>query len=130
MYDQRDTYSLRADYAPARGVGRSIRAELRQVLPTWGLGEQVVEDVLTVAEEFVANVLDHAGSEFRIAVVLSNAVLRLEVSDRAAGLPRIQSFDRDAPRGRGLQLVDAVAIRWGVDQHEVGKTVWADVAAA
>jgi anti-sigma regulatory factor (Ser/Thr protein kinase) len=130
VYDQRDAHSLRADYAPATGVGRSIRAELRQVLPTWGLGEHVVEDVLTVAEEFVANVLDHAGSEFRIVVVLSNAVLRLEVSDRAAGLPRVQSFDRDALRGRGLQLVDAVAIRWGVDQHEVGKTVWADVAAA
>jgi hypothetical protein len=32
-----------------------------------------------------------------------------------------------APRGRGLQMVDALTSAWGVTLHADGKTVWAVV---
>ncbi|WP_425540923.1 hypothetical protein [Streptomyces coeruleorubidus] len=31
-------------------------------------------------------------------------------------------------RFRGLALLDAVALRWGVEQGEAGKTVWCELA--
>jgi len=45
--------------------------------------------------------------------------------DRAAPLPRLAPIDPTAARGRGLQMVDALAGAWGVSLHADGKTVWA-----
>jgi two-component sensor histidine kinase len=81
-----------------------------------------------VVEELVANVVDHARTRFRLVVRLTGRVLRLAVRDSAAGLPQVRPFDPYASRGRGLQVVDTVAQRWGCDRHEHGKTVWADLA--
>jgi hypothetical protein len=54
--------------------------------------------------------------------------VRVEVLDDAAGLPQLQSPSPAAPRGRGLQIVQALAARWGVEPHEDGwKAVWAEV---
>jgi hypothetical protein len=34
----------------------------------------------------------------------------------------------DAQSGRGLQIVDALAVRWGVRPEREGKTVWFEIA--
>ena len=41
----------------------------------------------------------------------------------------LQPLDLRAVRGRGLQLVDAVAQAWGCDTRGRGKRVWAELAA-
>ncbi len=38
-------------------------------------------------------------------------------------LPRAQ-LAADAPSGRGLRLLEALATDWGVDTHPTGKTFW------
>jgi hypothetical protein len=53
--------------------------------------------------------------------------VRVEVRDAAAGPPRLQPHDPLRIRGRGLQLVDALATRWGWTGDPPGKVVWAEV---
>ena len=113
---------------PVAAVGRQIRRTLRVVLTGWGLAADVVEDALLVVEELVTNVVDHAHTRFQLAVRLTNHVLRVAVRDCGSGLPRVQPFDPNAARGRGLQVITAIAQQWGCDPHEGGKTVWVDLA--
>jgi hypothetical protein len=40
----------------------------------------------------------------------------------------VAELDQDAPRGRGIRIVQGLAARWGVDDHEDGKRVWAELA--
>ena len=42
--------------------------------------------------------------------------------------PRPQGNDLESEHGRGVMLVEALALRWGVDPHGSGKLVWAEVA--
>ena len=116
-------------HEPVAAVTRQIRRTLRALLTGWGLAADVVDDALLVVEELVTNVVDHARTPFRLTVRLTNHVLHLAVRDCDSGLPRLRPFDPDAARGRGLQVITAIAQQWGCDRHERGKTVWVDLAA-
>jgi anti-sigma regulatory factor (Ser/Thr protein kinase) len=118
-----------SEHEPAAAVCRQIRHTLRVLLTGWGVAADAVDDALLVVEELVANVVDHARTRFQLAVQLSGRVLRVAVRDCDGGLPQIRPFDPEAPRGRGLQVVTTLAVRWGCDRHEQGKTVWADLPA-
>ncbi|MBV8462080.1 MAG: ATP-binding protein, partial [Acidimicrobiales bacterium] len=53
--------------------------------------------------------------------------VRVEVSDADERRPSVRWPDPAEPRGRGLQIVNALADRWGVEawaDGKVGKTVW------
>jgi hypothetical protein len=39
--------------------------------------------------------------------------------------PQARPIDLAAPRGRGLQVVSVLAARWGVNEFDDGKSVWA-----
>jgi hypothetical protein len=57
--------------------------------------------------------------------------IRVEVSDPAErALPVSLPAMPDDETGRGLALLDAMTVRWGVEQGAVGKTVWCELAAA
>ena len=129
MDDDGPPHTAVSEHEPAATAGRQIRHMLRALLTGWGLAADAVEDALLVVEELVANVVDHARTPFQLAVQLSGHVLRVAVRDRAGGLPELRPFDPEAPRGRGLQVVTTLAVRWGCDRHEQGKTVWVDLAA-
>ena len=52
--------------------------------------------------------------------------MRVEVSDGAAGFPTPPEQVPDAPHGRGLHIVRALADAWGIEMRRdrPGKTVW------
>ncbi len=56
----------------------------------------------------------------------TRAACRVAVSDAAAGYPAPQEPAADAPRGRGLHIVQTLADAWGVEMQRdrTGKTVW------
>jgi anti-sigma regulatory factor (Ser/Thr protein kinase) len=115
-------------HEPVAAVCRQIRHTLRALLTGWGIAADAVDDALLVVEELVANVIDHARTRFQLAVHLTGRVLRLAVRDWGAGRPLLLPVDSTAVRGRGLQVIAALAQQWGCDPHECGKTVWADLA--
>jgi two-component sensor histidine kinase len=120
---------MTSTHEPVATVAGQIRRRLRTLLAAWGLSAETVDDALLVVEELVANVLDHARTQFELIVRLSGSVLHLAVHDGSSGRPHVRPFDPHAGRGRGLQLVSTLAARWGCDADGAGKTVWAELPA-
>ncbi|MFH8973321.1 ATP-binding protein [Streptomyces sp. NPDC017890] len=87
-------------------------------------------DVQLCVSELLTNVIDHVGEGTPVALRLTRRrdCVRLEVTDLAphARLVPRRALDDDES-GRGLLLLAAVALRWGVEQGRCGKTVWCEV---
>ncbi|MCN9242014.1 ATP-binding protein, partial [Streptomyces sp. RY43-2] len=74
------------------------------------------------------------GGDFCLRLVLDGelGVVRIEVDDASGAKRPPESPPSSYPEGesgRGLLLVDVLAVRWGsAPRHPLGKTVWADVS--
>jgi anti-sigma regulatory factor (Ser/Thr protein kinase) len=112
-------------HEPAGAVVPRIRQHVRALLAVWGVDVDRIADAVLVVEELVANVVDHARTRFRLVVDLTGSLLRLAVRDDSDRCPDLAPHDPAAVRGRGLQLIAALTLRWGYDRHDQGKTVWA-----
>ncbi|MFH8366146.1 ATP-binding protein [Streptomyces sp. NPDC018031] len=53
--------------------------------------------------------------------------VRVEVADSSARAPRQRHADEAATSGRGLELVDGLADRWGWQREGAGKRIWCEV---
>ena len=106
----------------AGSVGRA-RHLVAEAMTTGGHHDLV--DVATLlVSEVVTNSVLHAGTEIRLTCRRSRARVRVEVFDRSPLLPTVRHYDAEATTGRGLDLVSALAARWGIDCTEDGKTLW------
>ncbi|WP_200305620.1 ATP-binding protein [Streptomyces adelaidensis] len=92
--------------------------------------------VALVVGELAANAVRHGrvpGRDFglRLALDAAAGLVRVEVADAASGKrppTAPPSSHPEGESGRGLLLVDALAVRWGAGpRRPVGKTVWAEV---
>jgi transcriptional regulator with XRE-family HTH domain/anti-sigma regulatory factor (Ser/Thr protein kinase) len=76
-----------------------------------------------LTSELVTNSVRHSHSDWvDVAITLTTAVLRTEVSDQDRQTVRPRTPDLDG--GWGLALVGELATRWGVERQTAGKTVW------
>jgi anti-sigma regulatory factor (Ser/Thr protein kinase) len=95
---------------------RTARAFVGEVL---GPGHPCRDDTILLVGEIFANSVRHSGSgavgeTVTVVVRAGDGVVRVEVADRAGpGIPELRPASRDAEGGRGLQLVAALAARWG-----------------
>jgi DNA-binding NarL/FixJ family response regulator len=106
---------------------RAARRFMEQTLEQWDCGD-LLDAVNVLVSELVTNAVVHADSEAEVAVVLTDAVLRVEVGDRGRGTiqPR-QAADLDTS-GRGMALVEIMSSGWGVDPRPGGgKVVWFEI---
>ena len=93
----------------------------------------LLSDAPLVVSELVTNSLRHAGlpnaATVRVSAQLADGVLRLEVEDGGTGgAVSRRKPNRDRGGGFGLNIVDALAARWGVERD--GSTlVWVELAA-
>jgi anti-sigma regulatory factor (Ser/Thr protein kinase) len=91
--------------------------------------------VVLLTSELVTNALKHGSPPVRLHALVDPPRLRVEVDDhqRCEVHPR-QARSWQETDGRGLQLVETLADRWGSEQLVSGKQVWfelsADVAAS
>ncbi|MFF5260238.1 ATP-binding protein [Actinomadura viridis] len=118
------------DQAPAQ-----VRRWAAGLLMRWGRAD-VVQDAMTVLTELVTNA-SQAGAVRVVVVIEPDAgpdVIEVCVWDDAPGVPRMREPDFCAERGRGLFMVDALAVSWG--HHRLlhgpghpGKVVWAALAS-
>lgn len=115
--------------SPTPRGARLARLLATEQLRAWALP---LDPARQLVAELAANAADHGrvpGRDFRLALYVVGAVLRIEVTDtRGQDLPRPQVPASDAESGRGLLLVEALADRWGVTEGRFPrKTVWAEV---
>jgi anti-sigma regulatory factor (Ser/Thr protein kinase) len=117
-------------------VGPDAPATARAALTRWLSGHvpiEVLEDARLLASELVTNSIGHAGlseeASLRLAVQLRGGALRVEVRDPGTGgIVAPREPDRVMGGGLGLQLVEQIATRWGVNRTG-GTHVWFEVDA-
>jgi anti-sigma regulatory factor (Ser/Thr protein kinase) len=93
-----------------------------------GKGESAVEDAVLVTSELLTNATLHAVPPIELKVIGDDDEIRIEVHDRATYEPRKQRPGAEDEHGRGLQIVAALADRWGTRPTHRGKTVWCVLA--
>ena len=119
------TLTARVDLLPTPASVPAARHLVREVLRGWG-APQDDGDVALLVTELVANVVDHVEGESVLSLELefSDGWLRIAVADGSAVRPVVGELRGDQPRGRGMQIVAAIADRWGVEDTDGGKRVW------
>jgi len=116
---------LRCD-AHAPGAARIVVAQILRDRVAAG----VLDSARLLVSELVTNSVRHSGAgpedAVIVRVVLTGAMIRLEVEDRGRGgviAPR--PADSDSGGGFGLQLVQTLSERWGLERVAAGGTlVW------
>lgn len=105
----------------------AARRFVRDVLNRWRANERE-ETALLCTDELVTNAIVHVCSDIEVVVLLLDAGIRVEVHDRSTRPPLRRVVATDAEDGRGLELVEALSSRWGVDPAHRGKSVWFELA--
>lgn len=89
------------------------------------LGAGAASEVAALlTSELVTNAVVHVGGAIRIRVVGTTDTVRVEVVDTSPVEPEPRDAGDRAVTGRGLSLVQHLALRWGVDATDGGKVVW------
>jgi anti-sigma regulatory factor (Ser/Thr protein kinase) len=122
------TRSASIDLPPAVGSVIAARRLVRELLRVWDVPHDH-EDAALLVTELVSNVVDHVQGEANLTLELSlsDAWLRISVADGSSIRPVVQELSHDRPRGRGMRMVEAIADRWGAEDHQGGKRVWFDL---
>jgi len=81
-----------------------------------------------LVSELVTNAVLHARTPMVVTVTANDGSVRVGVQDGSPTLPALRQYDRSASTGRGLQMVERLASRWGVDADDRSKTVWFELA--
>ncbi|MEO3750595.1 ATP-binding protein [Streptomyces sp. B6B3] len=122
-------------------VGRArrwVRAELSRAAPGLACPDEAQTDVLVLlVSELVTNAVVHTGRPAllrlsvrgpRQGVAPSPSVpLRLEVLDASSRAPLPRRAGGEDTGGRGLELVELLADRWGWQREGRGKRVWCEL---
>jgi anti-sigma regulatory factor (Ser/Thr protein kinase) len=102
----------------------AVGAARRFVLDTLGPDRAERPVVALLVSELATNAVRHARTSFVVAVSVDDKV-HAEISDRSPLPPRLAAApDPLHPGGRGLVLVDELAVAWGYQLTAEGKTVW------
>jgi serine/threonine-protein kinase RsbW len=117
-------------------VGPAAPTTARRALTRWlttRATNGLLSDAPLVVSELVTNSLRHAGlpdaATVRVSAELADGVLRLEVEDGGTrGAVNRRTANRDRGGGFGLNIVDTLAARWGVER-DGGTLVWVELAA-
>lgn len=117
---------LRMRFLPRpQDVGRArhwFRTCLRQ-LPT--VDADAAEAVFA---EVAANAVRHGRGRVTVTVEFLGTAVRCAIRDGGCRVPQLTTAWRpDLEDGRGMVIIEALADRWGVRRHLLGKTVWFEV---
>ena len=98
---------------------------------TSGVPTTLVPLVKLLGSELITNAVEH-GPERGVVTVRAfrvDARFRVEVDDEGTDPPLLREPESDATGGRGIQLIDTLASRWGCEVHgTTGKTIWFDLS--
>lgn len=110
------------DWSQLAGARRLARAEAESVDP------DLADTAELVASELLTNALLHGGGRGELAVFPSGHGVRVVVVDDERRAPVVAVASDASMTGRGLRLVSALSVEWGVTLRPRGKAVWAELA--
>jgi DNA-binding NarL/FixJ family response regulator len=107
---------------------RDARHFVADTLSSWGV-DSVVDEAAVVVTELAANAVIHARSDYEVRLSLTPQAVRIEVADRGPGTPEPLPPTTGGESGRGLLMVAALSVSWGVESDPDGlKVVWSELA--
>jgi anti-sigma regulatory factor (Ser/Thr protein kinase) len=112
------------------GRADQVARARRFAVESLGPGMEARDQVSLLVSEAVTNALLHSSSgrdrgTFEVTYTLSGGRIRVEIHDDGAPVaPRRRVHGVDSMTGRGLELFDALADRWGFRGDERGRVVW------
>ncbi|MFJ8664426.1 ATP-binding protein [Streptomyces sp. NPDC093600] len=94
--------------------------------------EPLAETLVLLISELVTNAVVHTGCPAVLRMLFGAGVpeagtVRVEVADRSDRPPRPRHAEGEDTNGRGLELVDGLADRWGWQHEGIGKSIWCEV---
>jgi hypothetical protein len=123
------TLTASVDLLPVSASVPAARHLTVDLMRAWGV-PQDRDDAALLVTELVANVVDPVQGEASLTseLAVSDGWLRIAVVDGSSVRPVVRELEKEQPRGRGLLLVQAIADRWGSEDHRGGKRVWFELA--
>jgi anti-sigma regulatory factor (Ser/Thr protein kinase) len=114
------------DLPPTTDSVPAARRFIRARLPE---GVVDIDTAALLVSEVVTNAILHARTPVTLTVQELGTVVRISVRDGSPVAPRTHAFSSTSTTGRGLRLLEELAMRWGVQQEAStgGKTVWFEV---
>ncbi|WP_051836366.1 ATP-binding protein [Streptomyces sp. NRRL WC-3742] len=107
------------------------RQSLRHSMLRCGWDPETVFNAELALMELIVNAWRHGGTACPVVFFsLLGSTLRVTVSDESDVLPEQRTPGEFAESGRGLQLVEGLTHRWGVDPQQKGKLVWFELDSA
>lgn len=108
---------------------RRARKTVGDQLWAWGLS-RLVDDAELITSELVTNAIAHGGGTIELRLSALPDRVRISVLDGNPDEVPQPAGDRGLQvGGRGLALVDQIALAWGHEIHDGAKEVWAELAA-
>jgi len=116
------------------------------VLESCGVPMPLRRTVMLLTSEVLTNAVDHGQAPFTATVEVDMTRLRVGVRDSSTAQPELRDPEVTEFGGRGVQFLERLASRWGVDRHgetqaaqrpgsaranrRTGKTVWFELDLA
>ncbi|MEU6928432.1 ATP-binding protein [Streptomyces sp. NPDC046385] len=112
-------------------VGRA-RRWARSRLAGSGIGddEPLADTLVLLISELVTNAVVHTGCPAVLRMLFGRGGVRVEVADTSDRPPKPRHAEGEDTNGRGLELVDGLADRWGWQREGAGKSIWCEVDRA
>jgi anti-sigma regulatory factor (Ser/Thr protein kinase) len=115
--------------ATPRAAGLARQAT-RRALGVWSLA-YLQDHADLVVSELVGNAVRHGSghcAEITLRLKATNDCLRVEVHDADPAIPVPRTPASLDESGRGFVVVEALTDKWGIQETEMGKAVWAELA--
>lgn len=105
----------------------AARRFVEATLADWDADADTVATARLLGSELVTNAVLYGYGARQLGLQLRAGTIRLAVADDAPGRPHTRKPADDSEIGRGMQVVEACASRWGVVPDGTGKIVWCEL---
>jgi hypothetical protein len=121
---------LSASFPAERDSPGRARRLVIEAMRGWGDRDALVDEVALVLSELASNAVIHARSPFTITLRTQDSTVHIAVEDGLLAPTNGRDGALVARTGHGLDVIEALAERWGVEATPAGKVVWAELRLA